>query len=308
MRKRVAVLALLASLLVVGDARAAEMPGLLPQILPPRLLTEVGKPVPPAPRFRSGFVVSAGFHYKVRVFTFGSAVILEVLRKSHGSFVASVYLARGVATPHRLQATFGKFGKVSMRFRPPDRGDGVKSICRFGERLSQHRGLYVGHLHFKGEEGYVSLNLRRAKGSIVTPAGRCPRRHFTPAQIEREIETLFEPISGLLATAREGVTTTSFLSLKHKDRTIFLASHEETRGKLAIIRVVTASAGKGFGVNETVTSAHLSPPAPFRGTGRYRAEPDGTTSWTGDLSVNFPGAPRFPLAGPAFKVLLEVPF
>lgn len=308
MRKRVAILVLLASLLVAGDARAAEIPGLLPALLPPRLLTEVGKPVPPAPPFRSGFAVDGGHHYQVRVFTFGSAVILEVLRKSDGHLSVSAYLARGVATPHRLQATFGNLGKISMRFRPPRRGDGVRSVCRFGERLTQHRGSYVGHFDFKGEDGYVSLDLHRAKGSIVTPAGRCRRHHLTQAQIEKFIESLFEPVSALFTSAREGVTTTTLLSLKSKSRTVFLASHEETHGRLAIIRIATARAPKGFRVDETVTRAALSPPAPFHGTGHYRAEPDGATSWTGNLSVNFPGAPRFPLAGRDFKVLLEVPF
>ena len=307
MRKRVAILVLLAALLVVGDARAAGVPGLLPALLPPRLLTEVGKPVPPAPPFRSGFTVDAGHHYEARVFTFGSAVILEVLRKSNGRLAASAYLARGVATPHRLQATFGSLGKVSMRFRPPRRGDGVKSICRFGERLSQHRGSYVGHLEFKGEHGYVSLDLHRAKGAIVIPAGRCRRHDLTQAQIERLLESLFEPVSELSAIAREGVTTTSFLSLESKDRMLFLASHEETHGRLAILRFATAKAPKGFRVDEAVTRAVLTPPAPFHGTGRYRAEPDGSTSWAGDLSVNFPGAPRFPLTGPSFTALLEVP-
>lgn len=308
MRKRVAVLALLASLLVAGSARAAELPGLLPQLLPPRLLTEVGKPVPAAPPFRSGFTVAAGHHYEVRVFTFGSAVVLEVLRESHQRFAASLYLARGVAAPRRLQATFGKFGKVSMRFRPPRRGDGMKSVCRFGERLTQHRGLYMGHLAFKGEHGYVSLDLRRAKGAIVTPAGRCRRHHLTQAQIERVLESLFEPLSVLFAIAREGVATTSVLSLKSKHGTVFLASREETHGKLAIIRFASAKAPKGFRVNEAVTRADLSPPAPFHGVGRYRAEPDGSTSWAGSLSVNFPGAPHFHLTGPSFKALLEIPF
>jgi hypothetical protein len=308
MRKRVAILTLLASLLVAGNARAAELPGLLPQLLPPRLLTEVGKPVPPAPPFRSGFTVSADHHYEVRVFTFGSAVLLEVLRTSQHGLSASVYLARGVATPHRLQATFGKFGKISMRFQPPARGDGVKSVCRFGERLSQHRGLYMGRLNFKGEDGYVSLDLHRAKGAIVTPAGRCRRHHFTSAQIERALEFIFEPLSVLFANARDGVTTTSILSLKSKHRAIFLASHEETHGKLAIIRYVVASGKKGFYANDAATSSRLSPPAPFHGTGHYRAAPDGSTTWTGPLSVNFPGAPRFPLTGPSFETFLELPF
>jgi hypothetical protein len=316
MRRRLAVLILTTSLLGVllaplpgGAAQAAAIPGVLPQLLPPRLLTEVGKPVPPAPVFRSGFSLSRPHGYEVRVFTFGSAVILEVLHGGQGHFSATAYLARGVAAPHRLQATFGKFGKISMRFRPPRKGSGVKSVCRFGDRLTQRHGLYTGHFTFRGEGNYLSLDLHRAKGSIVIPAGHCRRRHhLTQAEAERELEALFEPATGLLASSREGVATTSFLGFQRRDRAVFLASREETHGRLAIIRFAFAVGSKGLHANEAVTAASISPPAPFHATARYRAAPDGTTTWTGPLSVNFPGAPRFPLTGPNFEVFLEVPF
>ncbi|HWO84398.1 MAG TPA: hypothetical protein VNM38_11515, partial [Solirubrobacterales bacterium] len=61
-------------------------------------------------------------------------------------------------------------------------------------------------------------------------------------------------------------------------------------------------------IDEALTTAKLTPPSPFHGTARYRAYPDGATSWSGDLSVNFPGAPRFPLTGPSWETFLEVPF
>jgi len=315
MRRRLGALVLAISLLaglltplLGGEAQAAAVPGVLPQLLPPRLLTEVGKPVPPAPVFRSGFALSRSHGYEVRVFTFGTAVILEVLHGGQRHLSATAYLARGVAAPHRLQATFGKFGKISMRFRPLKHGDGVKSVCRFGERLSQRHGLYAGHLTFRGEGGYLSLDLHRAKGSIVTPAGRCRRRHLSRAEVEKVLEALFEPASGLLASSREGVATTGFLGLQRGNRVMFLASHEETQGKLAIIRFALATAPEGLHANEAVTAASVSPPAPFHATGRYRAAPDGTATWTGPLSVNFPGAPRFPLTGPSFEVFLDVPF
>jgi hypothetical protein len=308
MKRRVAILVFLVSLLGATDARAASGSAVLPELLPPHLLTEVGKPVPPQSVFRSGFTLSRSHGYEVKVFTLGTAIILEVLHGSRPNLSATAYLARGVARPHRLQASFGGFGRISMRFRPVGGGNGVKSLCRFGTRLSQRRGSYVGQLRFKGEDGYLSLDLHRAEGSIVTPAGRCRRRHLSQAQVEKALEALFAPTSGLFAVSRAGVDTTSFLGLSRGHRTLFLASHEETRGKLAIFRFATAIASKGVRANEAVTAARVSPPAPFHGTGRYRAAPDGTTTWAGPLSVNFPGAPRSPLTGPSFETFLEVPF
>ena len=313
MSRRIALLAVLGTLLAAGNAQAAApggaIPALLPQLVPPRLLTEVGKPVPPPPIFDASFTVPASHGDKVQVFTYGSAVVAEVMHYDRRTFSLAAYLARGVAVPRRLQATFGHLGKISMRFRPP-RDHRVESICRFGERLSRQRGTYVGHFSFKGENGYVKLNLHRAKGSIITPAGRCPRRHLTRAEVEKLIESFFEPVSGLFASSREGVTTTSVFGLQRKHKTRFVASREETHGRMAIIRLVFVNGdkGKGIHINEAVTAASLAPPPPFHGTGRYRAAPDGTTAWTGPLSINFLGAPRFPLTGPNFEAQVAPPF
>jgi hypothetical protein len=307
MKRRVAILAVLLSLLATGSARAASIPGLMPELLPAHLLTQVGVPAPPPTPFRSGFSLrSKG--YKVKVFTYGSSVNLEVSRGSRKNFAATAYLARGVAVPDRLQATFGRFGKVSMRFQPPRQAQ-VRYKCVFGERLAERLGSYVGQLRFRGEGGYLTLDVHRAKGSILTLAGRCHiHRHFTPKQIRKAIERLFEPVAGVLANSRDGVATTTFVGLAQRGRTAFYAVHKETHGKLALIRFALVRASKGFHANEAVTAVEAAPPAPFHGTGHYRAAPDGTSTWTGPLSVDFPGARHFPLTGPSFETFLEVPF
>jgi hypothetical protein len=305
--RRAAILVVLASLLAAGDATASPAPAALPKVLLPRLLTQVGAPLPPPSQpFRSGFRVNAR-GYEVKVFTYGTAVILETIRNSRRRASGTLYVARGVAKVHRLQATFGNLGKVSMRFRAPPRRP-LRSLCRFGQRLARRPGSYLGHLSFKGEDGYLSLDLHRASGNILTPAGRCPRRHLSHAEVEKEIEELFAPTTGLFAGSREGVTSTSFTGFEANDRSFFFAAHRETHGKLAILRFVLAEGSKGLRVNEAVTAIDVSPPSPFNGTGRYRAAPDGATTWTGSLSVNFLGAPRTPLTGPDFETLLEVPF
>lgn len=304
MRRCSATLVLLALAWALPGAQASAAEGpLLPPLPPRQLMTKVGAPVPPPRYFRSGFEVEDGA-YEVGVSTFGSSVILVVSREHHKDFSETLYLARGVATPDHLQATFGNFGKVTMRFRERSK----HQVCHGRLKLIRHKGVFVGNLRFRGEDGYVSVHLHRAPGGILEPAeGRCPprpRRHSHGPGPSIFLETP----SALFAQSREGVSTTGVLGLELFGESGVLATHQESRGKLAIIRSALVYTRPPFHVNEAATFAKLSPPAPFHGTGRYRAAPDGTYTWTGDLSVNFPGTPRFPLTGPQFTVFLEAPF
>jgi len=308
MRRRLATLALLALALASPAAVAAQASAadghLLPPLMPRKLMTKVGAPVPPARSYRAGFQVEAAGGYEVGVSNFGSSVILAV-SKGHGKqFSQTLYLARGVATPDRLQATFGQFGKVKMRFREAS----AHPSCHGTFRLTKHKGVWVGSLRFRGEDGYVSVRLHRAAGGILEPSGRCPR-HFHHHHFHGGGGSIhFSSPAALFAEAREGVDTTSVLALEFLGISGILATHEESRGKLAIIRAALVYTHPAFHVNEAATAAKLAPPAPFHGTGHYRAAPDGTYTWSGGLSANFPGAPRFPLTGPQFKVFLEAPF
>jgi hypothetical protein len=289
---------------------AAKQDPLLPPLPPRHLMAQVGAPVAPERRFLSGFSLDAGDHYRVGVMTFGSAVVLIVANGSPAKgLTEAVYLARGVATPERLQATFGKFGRVSMRFRESRHRPwfGKRRRCRGADRLVRRRGVFVGNLRFRGEGGYVSVRAHRAKGVIKTVAAKCERpRRRARASAGESAEM---PVAGLFAADRKGVDLTNLLALRVFHRRLYLASHQESRGRLAIVELAFVREDGGrFAVNEELTGARISPPRPFHGTGRYSAAPDGTTTWDGNLSVNFPGAPRFPLTGPQFEVLLGAPF
>jgi hypothetical protein len=306
MRSRFLTLTLLVLALCVpaGRAAAAET-SLLPPLPPRKMMTQVGAPVPPVRSFRSGFQVNpSSSAYKVGVSTFGSAVILVVSNK-HGhqrSLAETLYLARGVATPDRLQATFGQFGEVKMRFREASE----HLVCHGPLQFARHKGVFVGSFRFRGENDYVSVHVHRAVGGILEPAGLCPRRRHHHFHFNGDIFS--ESPAAFLAESRQGVNLTSLLALEFAGFSGVLATREESRGKLAIIRAAFARPKKAFHVNEAATAASVSPPAPLHGTGRYHAAPDGTTTWTGDLAVNFPGAPRFPFTGPDFETFLEAPF
>jgi hypothetical protein len=281
---------------------------LLPPLPPSQLFTQHGRPVAPTPFFRSGFVLKAD-GYKVGVSTLGSAVFLEVWRGHSGRRIQTAYLARGVARPERLQATFGHFGKVKMRFRESRNRNwrGRVRTCRGANRFIKRRGVFRGNLRFKGEGGYVSIRVHRAKGAVVTQAPKCRRHRGAGFKIPFG-NSLSQPKSALLAIARDGVDATAFFAVEDRRSTLFFATDEESRGRLAIVRMAVLRKHSRIRTDEALTSASLSPSSPFHGTGRYQAAPDGSNAWSGGLNVNFPGEPRFPLTGPGFETFLEVPF
>jgi hypothetical protein len=245
--------------------------------------------------------------YLVEVAGIGEEVVIYVARGRHSNAITA-YVAKGTVTPGRIAASFGKFGKVSMRFRPATHRPSAKShrVCRGAGPFEGRPGTFVGEFKFRGEGDYLSVQARRAKGQVGGLSLRC-RSSRTDRRVKLATHPsqngLFGPESPyLLSDWRHGVGAAHFVALKDK-RTVFIASAEQAHGKFAIFRLalLVASAPKALEVSNALTSARVSPPAPFSGSGRYRAAPDGTVSWTGSLAIDFPGAPRFPLTGPPFE-------
>jgi hypothetical protein len=311
--RRSAIVALLAGLAFAAASTpaGAELPA-LPSQARGELLAQVGGEVGGAvPDFHSQFKIDGSQDYEVRVLTFGSAVVLDVVR---GEKSETAYIARGVATRNRVQATFGGFGRVSMRFRESRHktSAGRRHVCKGSRRFVVRRGVFVGNLRFSGENQYVSAHAHRARGTVRTIAPRCrggSARHGQRSAKSTDGSSFLPPqLNALGASWREDVNSIAFLTFTFRGRSLSLATSEESMGKLAILRIAMAKGGSPFRVDDALTSATASPPAPFHGTGRYRAAPDGSRTWTGNLSVDFPGAPRFPLTGPQFKATIDIPF
>ncbi len=313
--RRLLLVAALALLAVPAAATASPLgfPFDLSAGLPPQLRAQVpGQMAPsdsPAP-FQPVFVLAAHDGYRVGVIGIGSAVVLEVVRGHSRAMTA--YVARGTVTPHRLQASFGKFGKVAMRFRPSAEQARKPHRCKGAGRFMARRGVFVGRVRFRGEDEYLSVDAHRAKGQVSSLAPRCGRGSFArpgrhAVRPSREGGWGVE-LTSLSASWRRAVNSTSFGALAFGDKTFFLASTQQSQGPLAIFRVATVATTRAFTIDDALTLARVTPPAPFAGTGTYRAAPDGTRTWTGGLSVNFPGAPRLPLTGPQFKTRLDAGF
>lgn len=308
MSRRIALLALLSALLAVTAPASAAAQSPLRSIAPIDFLAaEVGEPVVPEPSIRTGFGLDPAGAFMVDVRTEGDAVAVTVGRVfGQERAVATSYLARGVAAPERLQASFGKLGEISMRFRESRnrRWFGKQRRCRGKGRFVVRRGVFVGSFRFRGEGGYPAVRVHRVKGAISTLAAKCRKRDGR--RRDRSSSFTEESFSALIASDRDGVESTDFATLSLGGDLVYFGQREENRGRLAILRQALVIGHGRLPLNEAVTAGRFSPGAPFHGSGRYRAAPDGSTSWSGNLTVDFPGAPRFPLTGPTFETFLEV--
>lgn len=283
---------------------------------------------PPRHKFESRFELAAQHGYTVTVVGEGDIVALEVSRPlSHGKGnliekllgfrqAVTAYVARGTVSEHRIVASFGKFGKVDVRFQPSGRvvESGHRRRCQGTDHFTKQFGVFVGGVRFSGEGHYVAVRSHRAKGMVRSPLhlecrSRPPHRFESPRARPVREQPSFAP-TFLAATARHGVSALELITLQIGKTTLFAAINEEGLGSMARIRfaLTTGPSKKTLSFNDALTAATITPPAPFHGKGDYRAASDGTTTWTGPLSVSFPGAPRLPLTGEGFEAALTSGF
>jgi hypothetical protein len=274
---------------------------------------------------------TVGFHFKrgrydLSVGNLGQTIFLavETGALNSGKHVAgTTYVAHGTATEGRLQASFGELGEISMHFRPAKNRTWVKPDrnCRgLGQFMVRH-GVWEGTLRFRGEGGYLSLDLHRVRGTVETIAPQCrdasgessalPRPAADPRSqplIRPSQEaSLGKEVPVLQARWRHGVGAAEFVGGAGREGSTFFVSTEEARGSVAIFRSARAEGEpKAVRADNALTRADLKPPSPFHGTGRYRAAADGSKTWSGGLSVSFPGAPRYELTGDPFESTLEL--
>lgn len=311
----------------IAEANALDIPAAAPPQFRAALRAKLQMP-PPRHGFESSFDLKAQHGYSVTVVGEGDVVAVEVSRpQAHGKesllekLVGSAqdetaYVARGTVSPRRIAASFGKFGKVDVRFQPS--GQVVESDrrrrCQGADHFTSQLGVFVGGIRFSGEQHYVAVRSHRAKGRIRSPlhlscSSRGPHAFSSSRARPVREQPSFTP-TFLAATSRHAVSSLELITFRLGKTTLFAAVNEESLGSMARIRyaLATTTSKNALAFNDALTKATIAPPAPFHGKGTFRAASDGTTTWTGPLSVSFPGAPRLPLTGEEFKATLETGF
>lgn len=240
--------------------------------------------------------------YQVDLSASQTTAILRVTdRKKIGYAETSTdYLTRAVVRGDTVKADFGELGRVSMRFIPS--GATPSSFCVGSRRrLVRRNGLYVGSLRFRGEYGYVSVDVQRAGGILLT---RVADPHCKAQRPEARRTPSHHPkLTSLYAVHRRGIQSTQFWAeTNRRGRVDYEATVESGGEQMATYREAYVEASPlTFATDRALSFLSISPPFPYSGTGLVQRNPDGSRSWSGSLAVSFPGDPDVPLTGPEYQ-------
>lgn len=198
-----------------------------------------------------------------------------------------------------LAAAFGALGDVHVDFHRQKRS--VEKLGK-GCRTITETGVFRGDISFSGESGYTGAKATAAKGEILRlPNGFCGLfRDRKAVRVPSILKTTSLVARSRTANGSLEVEASDFL---HRSGFSVTASVREEVGALKITRSVSNGPRKGvlaLGPGKHPHSADLHPASPFSGSGRFRDPTDGPPTWTGSLSIAFPGVAPVALAGPAF--------
>jgi hypothetical protein len=240
---------------------------------------------------------------------------VELTAERRGS--TAQYTAPAKMTGNTLRASFGRLGRIAVRFRPNgrERHVRVRKKCMKDRPpvVSSRLGSFEGTIRFRGERGYTEVSARHAPGGIGDPLANTRKKmtcEFRESEAERQRELESVSLDGSPPHGRVAFTAFRlFGNLLHRiwagkptsrkgDRYLFLVLTSERVGRISIFRYAASVGGsKDFLFDDALTTAEVTPPPPFAGRGSFHRNADGSTSWTGTLSVPLPGLGRVRLTG-----------
>ncbi|HEX8752029.1 MAG TPA: hypothetical protein VF731_01320 [Solirubrobacterales bacterium] len=232
------------------------------------------------------------------------------------------YVADGLVTKTRIEASLGELGEIDLRFKPSGRIRRVRSPhcgAQVPPFATAALGTFVGTFRFRGEGGYTEALTHRVRGDLggleaTTTSPKC-ESHPSAAEAQEEEEAVgldaFAPGGWSFVATRELIMAPSWIRgswppPSGRDSYLFMVLGGETRGPVDVTRLVAAIGPAGdFSLDSALASATVTPPPPFSGTGTLQHNADGSTSWTGSLSVQIAGLGSVPLAGTGSKAELK---
>lgn len=249
----------------------------------------------------ASFSLRAGSGYRIAVERIGGRVSLSALHVGKFSIASTSYTVRSKVSPQRIDARFGKFGRISVRLKTERMRKGkLEEQCR-GKPETVRFGVFVGTIRFRGEGGYTSVAARRAKGQLSSGQKiRCVFPNLRPSSAHMAHESRQVPPSLVAFQGRQRFFEADVSG--GRQRSIFFSAGSlERRGRMQIFRNAFADAPlSSFVFASDLSSATVQPPSPFQGEAGFQRALDGPV-WSGTLSVDFPGREDVRLAGPRFE-------
>jgi len=236
----------------------------------------------------------------------------DIRPANKGNVAASTYITLDPSrSPDVIEADLGSLGAISVAFQPSGKTrvtkvnlKGKSKKCIGAERIVRRLGTFTGAIKFQGENGYTTVDLPSAEGTVGTSLFRnCttkPSHHGGGAQASSSDGSVF--LTALSQSADMFIASTC---TKGQSTCFYAISSEVLAKNLIVVRSAQAIAARSsFIFDDALNSATLTPPAPFSGRGSFRDGPGGSSSWTGSLSAAFPGV-TVPLTGPSFRARLS---
>jgi len=262
----------------------------------------------------SEFTLPASDGYKITVSGQDNGTGFNVALAIRGHNATTFYFARGHVTRTRIRASFGSLGLMDLHFRESDGVRRVKVPKRCLQRLpavvTARQGTFVGTIRFVGENDYTHVAAQRIRGGVGDPLAidqrleceRGPRgsarRHAHGVHLEAEGAVQFQAWAGLGWAFKP---TTGPAVTEPGSATFTVAAIERRKGLLIYRTVVAPAPATDFLFEDTLDSATVTPPAPFTGRADFQRAADGSTTWSGDLSVQLPGLGPVSLVAPTFR-------
>ncbi|HVY79222.1 MAG TPA: hypothetical protein VG898_12005 [Solirubrobacterales bacterium] len=273
----------LASLVAVGLTAAASAPAV-----------SLGSPIVPP-----GFKLRASNGYSLRVVASrdaqtgrGDVLVFVTARTS-----AALYFVPAEVTESSIEADLGRVGRISVDFVPSGTAKQERPQC--GKPVAVQAGSYVGAIDFEGEEGFSEVHATSATGEAKFTLS------FGCGAVRSEGTGGHAPGARLTAHGPGGKFEFEGRKNSPSRPARFSATIEEKRGPMAIVRAVAVKAGPAaFDYDVPAGTATVSPPPPFDGAATFRRGRGKSTTWRGDLSVDFPGRADVRLAGPGSRASL----
>ncbi len=273
-----------------------------------------GRPVPEVHTVEyATFTVGASDGLSAKVEASGKQITLTVGK----GLQFTSYTVTGKLSRRGIEARFGNLGQVSVGFRSTRtvKVDQPAGGCG-GDVRTMVEGVFSGAIRFRGEGGYVTVNAGRAKGEVKSssPLKCSERRSKVPdplagfARLERESQG--EQVAALEAEAEHRILVAIAVGeSKARQAAFFVAGSVERRGPMRIVRATGAKAPlSAFSFDHDAGTATLTPPAPFTGSATFQRNTDGSSSWTGSLSVPVLGADPVILTGARFRTIMVAEF